>query len=701
MRTDLSAIAFRVLCGCMLTTPAFAQANAAEAPIDLSPTTLLAAVRDYPPDILDAVIELSRYPSELERLLAGGDATFEGPRQLADAIPQGTPAGFRSAVMRLLNTPELLFIANVRPEEIDALRRLREEAPDGFEVRRRQLQSGYEASAIVAARAWQDVLERDPAALSAYRDLLEKFCENRLKLQPDFVCVDVVKREYYYACVPNDALIAFAFESDAPASLRRALEQWDRSHGSEVTDERVAALRADERIRIDLSRGSIYEIPAAARGEMWRGPGKWGGVSIGRIPVAVQPPEDQPAEARLAFAIAETARLWSLIEEPQGEPGAGPPVAAAEEPIDNGNVVYDDDGDDVVWVDDDDDQVIVIDDDYYDEPPTIGVTREVVVYDEPYIPAYSAGFYYSSYVTPYYCGPSGFFSYRSYGPRTYCSPLVVYGGSSCFARPASAYGHSGLSLSLYGGNWRAGFSYGRGVSRYSSGAIQFNNDGRRRYYVNYGYPTRPDRTFYRDRSGRSPTVIRSSPNAIRAPSRSGGVRSGTTIQRSGTSSSRGSTVQRSGSSSSSRGTIQRSGSGSRSGSGVRPSGSGGSSTVRPKSKSDPNPIVIRPTGVTSSRANSDSRGGRSSASVGSSQRSSSLAERVRQAVQSRSSSSGSRSPGVSSRSSSPQRSSGSAVRSGSRTVTRSSGASASRSSSRSSSSGSQSGSKSRRSLKRP
>jgi len=719
MRTTSSAIAIATLCLLVIAAPrARAQATAADAGIDLSPTTLLSAVRDYPPEVLDAMLELDRYPTELERLLAGGEATFEGPRQLTDAIPQGSPTGFRSAVMRLLDAPELLFIANARPEELHALRALREEAPDGFEARRRQLQAGYEAAAVLSARAWQDLLERDPVALSQYRDLLESFCRNRLELQPDFVCVDVVKREYYYACTPNEAVIAFASQSaDTPAALRRALEQWDRVHGSFATDERVAALRPDERIRLDLARGSIFELPAAARSEMWRAPGAWGGVSIGRIPVAVQPAEDQPPEARLAFAIAETVRLWSLQGDPEAEL---PPVAEA--PVDQAPEVVYDDAD--AWGDDEP-HVIVEQD--YDYP-----VSDVYVYEEPYVPVYSAGFYYRSHVTPYYCGPSGFFAYRSYGPRTYCSPVYVYRGGRYYTHRASAYGHSGLSVSLYGRNWGAGFRYGNGIQRYSSGAIQFNNDGRRRHYVNYGYPTRPDRTVFRDNS-RRPTVIRSSPRTIQRPGSSSIDRGGTTIRRSGTTSGSRGTIQRPGSSSGRGSSAQpgrssgsRSGSGiqrpsgSRSGSGIqRPSGSresssgirpkkpesspmirpvspnsGGSrgvslwpSSPRPKSESNP---MIRPTNPSfggSRGAAVRPNSSRSSSPRASDSRSSSLVERLREASRSRASSSSARGAGISSRSGSGGRSSGSAstVRSGSRSVTRSKASSSSSSSSRSSS----------------
>lgn len=79
------------------------------------------------------------------------------------------------------------------------------------------------------------------------------------------------------------------------------------------------------------------------RRAMWRLPGADQAAALGLVPIIMQPPADQPPDARLAYAVAENARLWASqapAEEAPDTPEVVTPQPQPQVPSDDGFVPW-------------------------------------------------------------------------------------------------------------------------------------------------------------------------------------------------------------------------------------------------------------------------------------------------------------------------------------------------------------------------
>lgn len=333
-----------VLTLCLL-LPAFGQSGAnapdrvaADRPQRITPSRILAGVRGYSDQVIDALVRLAPHPQVLER---AADDLRPGRQPTSDT--SDLPPDLTEAIELLARTPEALMLAAMHPQEVQQLRSLRSVAPDGFALRLAQLRRGYEQADREATWAWQRALENDSVALGEYRDLLTRFCQAQREVYPDFACVHVTDRRYYYACRPTEALVFYASEVDLPPSLFRVLAVWWSEHAPQRVDERLISARGVVPAVVNVG-GFVYDWPASRRAPMWQPTEVGEGTqALGLVPVVMQPPADQPPAARLALAVAEHVRLWSpplpiltlcgpdVADRPKAD--TEPPAIVIEEPI--------------------------------------------------------------------------------------------------------------------------------------------------------------------------------------------------------------------------------------------------------------------------------------------------------------------------------------------------------------------------------
>jgi hypothetical protein len=255
---------------------------------------------------------LAGLKADPHRLLSPGTTA-----QPADPLQQ-------ALLEQLSRRPEAVFIALEHPEAHAALGRALLETPEGAAQRLAELREAFERAARQAAMDWQRALENDPVALGEYRDLVTRFCHEQRMSWPDFPCIQVLDRRYYYACPPNEAILEYGMQRGLPPALRRVLTRFWKLHSPQAADARI--LR-----RATAPRGEPPEEGPAVVG-VEAGRGMFSDVStpdpaaVGLVPVMLQPLADRPEAAREAFALAEHARLWELEPEPAGEPGERFPV---------------------------------------------------------------------------------------------------------------------------------------------------------------------------------------------------------------------------------------------------------------------------------------------------------------------------------------------------------------------------------------
>jgi hypothetical protein len=290
-----------------LSATAFAQdLTAPSQPPWASPSRVLAGVRGHSDEVVEALARLAEHPQLLERV---------AERLVADQRPLLTvdevPPELQQAVELLNRWPDVLALAATCPQPLQLLRSLWTVAPDGVAQRIEELRRVYAQAARESAAAWQRALRRDPVALGQYRDLLTRLCEAQREMVPDFACVRVGDRRYYYACPPDETVIYYASEVGVPAALSRVLADWWSEHAPPHADAKLTQTRAPDSTSPRMA-DCLYDWPAEHRARMWRTvEGAHVSRGLGLVPVALQPPEDQPPAARLAWAVAEQARLWS------------------------------------------------------------------------------------------------------------------------------------------------------------------------------------------------------------------------------------------------------------------------------------------------------------------------------------------------------------------------------------------------------
>jgi hypothetical protein len=278
------------------------------------PSRALAGVRAYDDATIAALAQLTAEPELLAELRAD-------PRRLAapQAAAQAADPAHRKLLEQLSRAPEVVLIALEHPEAHAALGRALLETPEGAALRLAELRAAFDRAARDAAGDWQRALENDPVALGEYRELLTRFCHEQRMAWPDFPCVQVLDRSYYYACPPDEAILEYGMQRGLPPALQRVLTRFWKLHSPQAADARIL-----RRAAAALS-DSAGECLAAAAGETRRGmfsdTSTPSPVSVGLVPVMLQPLADRPERAREAFALAEHDRLWEAEPGPPGEPG--------------------------------------------------------------------------------------------------------------------------------------------------------------------------------------------------------------------------------------------------------------------------------------------------------------------------------------------------------------------------------------------
>ncbi len=296
----------------------------------LSPARALAGVANYPDAIRDALLTLAG-DAKLFEQIARTPSLLDAPEQIA---PQ-PPAEMRTALDALRDAPEAVVIAASDAAATQALRAQWLADRAAFAARVDRLREGYARSERQARFAWQDALERDPVALAGYRDLLSQFVRQRAGDQPDYPRVAVLARPYYYACLPDGDVLELARSQPEFAAVLPVLERWYESFGPQRSDQRALAGAAGREAQPADRTTLLAERPAEERRSMWSESVSADDVPLGFVPVILQPPGDQPAEARLARAIHEHARIWGLAPDVPAAPPAPPAVAELphDEPI--------------------------------------------------------------------------------------------------------------------------------------------------------------------------------------------------------------------------------------------------------------------------------------------------------------------------------------------------------------------------------
>ena len=285
----------------------------------ISPSRLLAGLRAYPSDQVRAFFVLAEHPGVL-RQLADEPQLFEYPEGVKGVIS----AEVAAAIRELRTTPGIVMVAAAYPAELEAVRNVYLDAPEGVQQRLQQLRENYKRSTVASAAVWQRRLADDPVSLGQYRELLTRFCDEQRQVNPGFPCVQVTKREYYYACVPDEAILRYAREKCRASPLHRLLEKWWAYYAPGQIDAGAQGTgwlsggRATVPAPPQAVGGAevVAALPAEQRASMWRADGGADSDAIGLIPVIIQPLADQPAEARREYAVAEHARLWSFRPRP-------------------------------------------------------------------------------------------------------------------------------------------------------------------------------------------------------------------------------------------------------------------------------------------------------------------------------------------------------------------------------------------------
>ena len=283
----------------------------------VSPARIVAGVREYPPQMLRALLQAAEEPLVL-RQLAEDPGLLERPESISPPVS----SELRAAIRELNVMPVIVGIAADHPMELDALRDLYARAPMATEEWILQLRSAYDSAEIGAAATWQNALERDPAALDEYCRLVTRFCQEQRSAYADFPCIEVRQCEYYYACPPSEAIALFASEHAEFSKASAVIDEWWRTSSPYELDARI--IDANGKPAIDaINANTMAAWPPGARAALWSAAAGDGSGAVGLMPVIMQPPADQPPEARYARAVSEHARLW-MADEPLAEEETAP-----------------------------------------------------------------------------------------------------------------------------------------------------------------------------------------------------------------------------------------------------------------------------------------------------------------------------------------------------------------------------------------
>lgn len=467
----LAAVTAAQIFGQVAGSPPAEQQSAAE----ISVTRVLAGVRDFTPDALRSMAVLAEHREWLEvaskAIQAGGKPDLGDPKM---------PGMVKEALETFADVPELVLLLAARPNELAALREVVAEAPEGVALRMQQFRADYSYARREGAIAWQRMLQRDPVALGQYREYLTKFCETQQKAIPGFAVVRVTDRDYYLACPPDDAIMTFAHEASPPEALGRIMAEWWDEHGTAAVDEIVVDRSVSP--QMSMVQGAVIDLPAERRQAMWRPAEKPAMDTLGLMPVILQPFADQPDEAKVARAVQELARVWSLgdgapedaprvaVAEPQPRVGAAQPAPAVmpEIPVEELAQRADAQG-----------PYTVLEPRYtWPGITTFGLSSYRGFCYTPYSP-YISGYSYINGYPYWYSPPPNCGTTYIYYPQ--CRPTFSYLRDACDTRDGVSFGiHTSSGIRRYG------FSVGGGY---------YDNDCGRRYGV-YQYGGRYGRDWH-------------------------------------------------------------------------------------------------------------------------------------------------------------------------------------------------------------
>ncbi len=300
-----------------------APAQSAAASPTISDAHVLAGLRFYPPALIDDLVAVGRDPQALRRFAEALSTEAANPTQTL-------PEALRAAGERLTSVPEAVQIAADQPPVLAALvGRVGSNSLESAAAMDR-VRTAYSEAERLAARRWQQLLEQNPAARAEYGRWVSAFAEKFAQGETPVPSVWVTDERYLLACPPNRSLLAYAQETAPTGELARVLMEWEREYGPYRVEQRILAGTA---IGAESEAGAaMIDWPSDQRRAMWAA--EQSAASL-RIPVDLQPAEDQSEEVRYAIAFEEHARLWGLASAPVGAPAVAstPPPAPINAPV--------------------------------------------------------------------------------------------------------------------------------------------------------------------------------------------------------------------------------------------------------------------------------------------------------------------------------------------------------------------------------
>lgn len=298
----------------LMTTAALAALSCAGLALADDADSLLAGICNYPAEIRSALLTVSQRPDVLKQAAEAVNGAGE------ITLPSDASDNLKQAYETLAGNPDLILFAADEATRLDAIVSLDARNPGLVQKRCDELARGYDRARRAGARAWQQVLESNPGVMAAYIRALDQFSSAQLSKNAHFAYIDVMDRGYYYASPPNAALLGQLTDTDVSPELKDAASQWWRRYGDNNFD---SAARREAQAPGTRNSDAVVDWSITERRGMWR-PASQTGRAIGRMPVMLQPLDDQPRDAQVAFAVSESMRLWGA--------GTANPPAYANDP---------------------------------------------------------------------------------------------------------------------------------------------------------------------------------------------------------------------------------------------------------------------------------------------------------------------------------------------------------------------------------
>ena len=279
---------------------------------------LIAGLREYPADIVSAILKLGAKP-EILRQVASDTSLLQSPQRISPAADADTLNAIRS----VSQLPDIVSVINAHPQAMSQLAELSRRSPGQIESRASVLRVAYRGAQLDGFAAWEAALKSNPDALRNYREAVTRFCEEQRKQFPDFPVVAVKDERYYLACPPGDLLLGYLEKNPPAAALDAVLLRWFSEFGASAIDTR--ALQASNMPAPPKVDPNLLALQSpASRSSLWSREVGGSNAGVGLVPVILQPEADQPMDARAAYAVMEHDRLWSPIWTPAPAPAPAP-----------------------------------------------------------------------------------------------------------------------------------------------------------------------------------------------------------------------------------------------------------------------------------------------------------------------------------------------------------------------------------------